>query len=232
LNLADLINRMVGAGLSAGEAGEIAAEIYAAGVASVTRGASNAERQQRYRDRKRNERNAERNETVTHRNEPIVTETVTNRNETVTNRNAEDALSLSLDKKKEKKERGSQIPDGFKPDDVRWEAACRVFGRDGAQQELEKFVAHHKSKGTVFKNWNFGWDKWMLNAKQWAPKPVVSSIIQPESINWRQALESYKQFKRWPRGIGSDPDSPACRAPPELMQEFGFATIPLLRAMS
>jgi hypothetical protein len=214
---------MIAAGVSPGEAGALAAEIYAAGVASVTGHASNAERQQRYRDRKRNERNADRNETVTSCNAGTVTETVTNRNETVTNRNANDAPSISLDNKKEKKERGSQIPDGFKPDDVRWEAACRVFGKDGALCELEKFTAHHKSKGTVFKNWNAGWDKWLLNAKQWAPKQVAGvGVVNPDAVNWRAALQSYKNFGNWPKGHGNDPTSPACRAPPELLREFGL----------
>jgi hypothetical protein len=141
------------------------------------------------------------------------------------------SIVLEKEEKKEKKERGSQIPDGFQPDEVRWEAACRVFGRDGARQELEKFTAHHKSKGTVFKNWNFGWDKWMLNAKQWAPKSSASSVVRPAEINWRQALETFRDFRRWPRGIGNDPDSPACQAPPELLSEFGFKPILQLRAM-
>lgn len=216
---------MVAAGLSAGEAGAIAAEIYAAGVASASCRSSNADRQQRYRDRKRNE-------TVTERNANLRDDDVTNRNEPVTNRNDVTPPSIGLDKKKEKKDRGTQLPDGWKPDDVRWIAACRKLGTDGAERELQKFTSHHRAKGTVFKNWNFAWDKWLLNSADWAPKqgPGVG-VVNPETVNWRAALQSFKNFGNWPKGHGNDPTSPSCRAPAELLREYGFEPIPALRAM-
>jgi hypothetical protein len=143
--------------------------------------------------------------------------------------------SISLDNKKEKKDkdRGSQLPDGWKPDEVRWIAACRKLGPDGAGRELQKFTSHHRAKGTVFKNWSFAWDKWLLNSEQWAPKQVAGvGVVNPETVNWRAALQSYKNFGNWPKGHGNDPSSPACRAPPELLREYGFEpVIPALRAM-
>jgi hypothetical protein len=143
------------------------------------------------------------------------------------------APSIVLDNKKEKKERGSQLSEGWKPDDVRWIAACRKLGQDGAERELHKFTSHHRAKGTVFKNWNFGWDKWLANSQDWAPKqgPGVG-VVNPETVNWRAALQSFKNFGNWPKGHGNDPTSPACRAPPELLREYGFEpVIPSLRAM-
>lgn len=137
-----------------------------------------------------------------------------------------EAPSISLDNKKEKKDRGSQIPDGWKPDDIRWIAACRKLGNDGAERELQKFAAHHRAKGTVFKNWNSGWDKWLINAQQWQPKqPAGVGVVNPEGVNWRAALESYKRYKNWPRGHGNDPTSPSCKAPSELLREYGFEPI-------
>lgn len=224
--LPSLIDRMIAAGVSPGEAGALAAEIYAAGVASVTVRSSNADRQQRYRNRKRNE-------TVTQRNAEEPTGTVTNRNEPVTNRNDVTPPSIVLDKKKEKKERVSQLPEGWKPDEVRWTAACRKLGNDGAQREFQKFTSHHRAKGTVFKNWNFAWDKWLLNSADWAPKQAPGvGVVNPETVNWRAALQSYKNFGNWPKGHGNDPTSPSCKAPPELLREYGFEpVIPALRAM-
>lgn len=135
------------------------------------------------------------------------------------------APSISLDKeeKKEKKVSGSQLAEGWKPDEVRWTAACRKLGQDGAERELGKFTSHHRAKGTVFKNWNFAWDKWLLNAADWGPKQVAGvGVVNPEGVNWRAALQSYKNFGNWPKGHGNDPTSPACRAPPELLREFGL----------
>lgn len=134
-----------------------------------------------------------------------------------------DAPSISLENKKEKKDRGAQLAEAWKPDDVRWTAACRKLGTDGAERELSKFTSHHRAKGTVFKNWNFAWDKWLLNSEQWAPKQVAGvGVVNPDGVNWRAALQSYKNFGNWPKGHGNDPTSPACRAPPELLREFGL----------
>lgn len=131
--------------------------------------------------------------------------------------------SIPLENKKEKKDRGSQLAEGWKPDEVRWTAACRKLGQDGAERELGKFTSHHRAKGTVFKNWNFAWDKWLLNAADWGPKQVAGvGVVNPEGVNWRAALQSYKNFGNWPKGHGNDPTSPACRAPPELLREFGL----------
>ena len=133
------------------------------------------------------------------------------------------SIVLEKDKKESKKDRGSQLAEAWRPDEVRWTAACRKLGNDGAERELSKFTSHHRAKGTVFKNWNFAWDKWLLNAADWGPKQAAGvGVVNPDGVNWRAALESYKKFNNWPRGHGNDPSSPACRAPPELLREFGL----------
>jgi hypothetical protein len=226
----DIISALVAGGMDAIDAASLVARASVEMTAGTGR-SSNAERQQRYRDR--NKSVTKRNETVTERNANEQVETVTNRNESVTNRNVVTPPSIVLDKKLEKKDRGSQLPEGWKPDDVRWTAACRKFGVDGAERELNKFTSHHRAKGTVFKNWSFAWDKWLLNSADWAPKQAPGvGVVNPETVNWRAALQSFKNFGNWPKGHGNDPTSPACRAPPELLREYGFEpVIPALRAM-
>jgi hypothetical protein len=207
IEIGDMIAELIEAGCDPIVAATVGARLYAVGINSAEfRGApvdKTAEKRRAYdRERKR--------------------KSTGNPPESTGNPKAP-SIPLEKEEKKEKKERGSQISEGWKPDDVRWEAACRVFGKDGALCELEKFTAHHKSKGTVFKNWNAGWDKWVLNAKQWAPKQVAGvGVVNPDSVNWRAALQSYKNFGNWPKGHGNDPTSPACRAPPELLREFGL----------
>lgn len=136
------------------------------------------------------------------------------------------APPISLDKNSKKEKRGSQLPDGFRPDEVRWTAACRKLGNEGAERELQKFTSHHRAKGTVFKNWNFGWDKWLLQSEQWGPKQSAGvGVVNPETVNWRAALQSYLAYGNWPKGHGNDPTSPSCRAPRELLREFGFEPV-------
>lgn len=133
------------------------------------------------------------------------------------------SIGLEKEKKESKKDRGTQLAEGWRPDEVRWTAACRKLGTDGAERELSKFTSHHRAKGTVFKNWNFAWDKWLLNSADWAPKQAPGvGVVNPENVNWRAALQSYTSFGNWPKGHGNDPTSPACRAPPELLREFGL----------
>lgn len=196
-----------------------AATLVAAAAVELSPSASpkspGAIRTERWRENKRHQTSPN----VTSRHNDEASPTVTERHQP----SQCDAPSISLDNKKEKKDRGSQLADGWRPDEARWTAACRKLGADGAERELSKFTSHHRAKGTIFKNWNFGWDKWLLNSEQWAPKQAAGvGVVNPEGVNWRAALESYKKFNNWPRGHGNDPSSPACRAPPELLREFGL----------
>lgn len=131
--------------------------------------------------------------------------------------------SIPLDNKKEKKDRGSQLVEGWRPDEVRWTAACRKLGVEGAERELSKFTSHHRAKGTVFKNWNFAWDKWLLNSEQWAPKQAASvGSVNPDDLNWDQVLTDFKKFGRWSKWAGPDLESPACRVPKEMLEKYGL----------
>lgn len=170
MSLPDLINRMVAAGMCAGEAGAIAAEIYAAGVASASSRSSNAERQQRYRDRKRNETVTERNATVTERNGDSVTQTVTNRNETVTS-NASTVSPIDTKIKNSKRQnsdrasRGTRIDPDWSPSVPERDFAFRE-GLSGAEidREASRFRDYWKGRagsGGVKLDWTATWQNWI-----------------------------------------------------------------------
>lgn len=44
----------------------------------------------------------------------------------------------------------------------------------------------------------------------------------PAEIDWNSVLSFYKKTGHWTKGIGADPDSVSCKAPPELLREFGL----------
>jgi hypothetical protein len=52
-------------------------------------------------------------------------------------------------------------------------------------------------------------------------KPVAG----PAVVDWDAACQQWIKIKRWPRDHGSDPESPACRAPTELLQKYGLRTM-------
>lgn len=60
----------------------------------------------------------------------------------------------------------------------------------------EDFLIHHGAEGTLFKNWNLAWKKWLRNQKEWYPNKNVSSNRQPGEI------ESYISQEEWQKKYG------------------------------
>ena len=60
----------------------------------------------------------------------------------------------------------------------------------------------------------------MVRARVYAAAPDPRIVIV--DIDEASLARMGKEFGRWPKGIGNDPGSPACRAPPELLREFGL----------
>lgn len=62
--------------------------------------------------------------------------------------------------------------------------------------------------------------------------PARKFVNGPPPVDWDMAVKSWKMFSKWPKEAGNDPNSPACRAPVEILRKYGFEpVIPALRAM-
>lgn len=60
-----------------------------------------------------------------------------------------------------------------------------------------------------------------LNSEDFVEAAVAA--FQPEpAIDWDAACKQWLTIKRWPKGYGNDPESPACRAPPEILRKHGI----------
>lgn len=220
MSLASLIGRMIAAGMAPEDAGAIAAEIYAAGVAAASARSPGAERTRKWRH-KASQRDADNGD------EPA-SPNVTERHKT----SQCDAPSLSSFREERKREsKASPIPPEWRPDETRWQAACGALGSEVVESELAKFGANARSKALTSHGWEFNWDKWIEDAKQYHRKKApAAATVDLAAVNWRAVLERYLKFKTWPPGHGNDPDSPSCRAPRALMQELGIIA-PDLRTM-
>lgn len=76
---------------------------------------------------------------------------------------------------KEKVSRRSQMPEDFKLTPER-EAYARQKGLNGNIPTVwEAFVLYHQSKGTVMKDWNKAWMKWVLNEVKFNPSDQAKS---------------------------------------------------------
>ncbi|MFG1257325.1 hypothetical protein V5F79_08350 [Xanthobacter flavus] len=89
----------------------------------------------------------------------------------------------------------------------RYAADCRRRGDEGG-----KFVKQARS--------------W-LNGRLWeeyagASAGGSSSAWAPAGIDWRGLVRNFRSSGNWPSSIGPGPDQSGCRAPPEILAEFGL----------
>jgi hypothetical protein len=60
-----------------------------------------------------------------------------------------------------------------------------------------------------------------LNSEDFV-ESAVSSFEERTELNWDSILTDFKKFGRWSKWAGPDLDSPACRAPKELLEKYGL----------
>lgn len=73
------------------------------------------------------------------------------------------------------------------------------------------------------------------HASKAPPRQAVPMKV--EEINWDMVLTDYKKFGRWSRWAGPDLDSPACKAPVDMLEKYGLVKadqieVPPLRAVN
>ena len=66
-----------------------------------------------------------------------------------------------------------------------------------------------------------------LNQARWEDQPAGSVSVQTEQAEegdafWDAVLNSFKRFGVWSKHAGPDLESPACRAPPEMLAKHGL----------
>jgi hypothetical protein len=107
-----------------------------------------------------------------------------------------------------------------------WKAAERKFNslaKTGVDPKVIVAAARrlaetlHAKIGTEFIPMPASW----LNSEDFVDAAVAAFEPEP-AINWDSACAQWKSIGRWPRGYGNDPDSPACRAPPEILKKHGI----------
>jgi hypothetical protein len=113
-----------------------------------------------------------------------------------------------------------------------WKAAERKYlalVKTGVSpQAIQTAVRRHaeemrklKRIGTEFVPMPASW----LNSEDFVFVAVDAFSDGPKPIDWDNVLTFYKQTKIWMRDVGPDPDSPACRAPPDLLEKYGLRTM-------
>jgi hypothetical protein len=65
--------------------------------------------------------------------------------------------------------------------------------------------------------------KW-LNDQRFLDCAAQAFADEPERMDWDAVLSTFQRTKHWSRWAGPDPESPACRAPPELLAKYGLSS--------
>lgn len=175
MTLGALISRMIAAGVSAEEAGALAAEIYALGVASASVRSPGAERTRRWREKKashcdgfrhqtsRGDASTEASQNVTERHKPSQcdADAVSNIDTTIKNTSKQNSARAS---------RGTRIADDWAPSPVEREfAKLEGLADSEINREAARFLDYWKSKAGsngVKLNWTATWQNWIRTAAE------------------------------------------------------------------
>jgi hypothetical protein len=220
MNIGSLIDRMIAGGLSPGEAGSIAAEIYAAGVAAASTRSSGAERQRRYRKNHPDRAVTKRHETSQSDGDGGASQSVTSRHKAS---QSDAAYISSLDNTKE--ERKIDIPDRHA---LRLTLAADLEAKEIAQQRgldvievAAIFLDFLEDKGRSATVSGFRNFLRKHNGPARAAAPQIGDQPSLEDFD-RAAALFIKDNSKWGRGMGPEPGMGGCRCPPEILIKHGI----------
>lgn len=126
------------------------------------------------------------------------------------------------------------IPDDFPAaeDIAEQQAKARGAGANlDVSAQAERFRNHAAQNDRRCADWRAAWRNWIAGAIERAPKTALaasqSRSAPSEADRWRRWLREFGQNGHWPSDdAGPRPGHPACRVPPALLAEFGFAPAP------
>jgi hypothetical protein len=138
--------------------------------------------------------------------------------------------AASADTRIPKKERGTRIKPDWRPDDEDWQFACSLGFTDAQIEKIfPRFVDYWIAKvgaGAVKHDWSATWRNWMRKeSEQRQESSGVTANPAPASIDWDRCVADYQASKgtRWPhRQLGPEPGYSGCRAPPGVLERYGF----------
>lgn len=102
---------------------------------------------------------------------------------------------LSTKNTHEKNTRAVAIPTGWHPAESTLLWAKEKYPGIDAVHEVSKFIDHHQSKGTKFKDAEAGFRTWMHNAAKWNPQPTAQQRLAAVPNN--QPSQAFAKEMGW-----------------------------------
>ena len=117
-------------------------------------------------------------------------------------------------------------------------AVCKFDGATPEIIEAERqgFINYHLEQGSFSNDWDASWARWWQRWKEYVTKQAekaeriakrdrerAPARVEVNNLpDWDSHCAFWKSTGRWPRGIGSDPDSLACKCPFEILVKHGL----------
>lgn len=113
------------------------------------------------------------------------------------------------------------LPDNYQiPSAVNTRALELGLSNSEIAREHTKFCNHAKQTDRRCAEWAPAEETWMIGAAERLGKQPASN--SSGKLDWNMVLELYKRTGHWSKWAGSDPTSPSCAAPPELLEKYGI----------
>jgi hypothetical protein len=228
-NIGGLVERMVAAGMSVGEASSIAAEIYAAGVAAASIRSSGAERTRRWREKKG----------VTNRHQTSHGDADVDASPTVTERHRASQCDANAkvpipirDIKEDRRlksaaSRGTRLNPSWTPSDAgRAYARQEGFSEAETDREVLQFrdywIAAAGSKAVKL-DWDAAWRTWLRRSADMKGKTGPPAVSQSDKLDLEEAVKMFARTGRWSRYAPcGEPGQSNCTVPPEMFAKYGL----------
>lgn len=206
MSLGTLISRMIAAGVSASEAGAIAAEIYALGVASASVRSPGAERQRRYREKLASQSDGLRHQTSRGDVDGEASPNVTNRHEpSQCDANSVSPIDTKIKNSKrqnsDRPSRGTRIDPDWKPTEADRAVARQEGFSDGEiDREALRFRDFWIGKagaGGVKLDWASTWRNWVRTSADRLGKRPAGNENSGESVQGFYAKFGSEEQDAW-----------------------------------
>lgn len=205
MTLSACIARMIAAGVAPEEAGALAAEIYAAGVASASVRSSGAERTRRWREKQASQSDVKRHQTSRGDGENKTSPSVTKRHEPSQCDAAvvlpiEDKIKNSKRQNSDRPSRGTRIDPDWTPTHAERDFAIRE-GLSGSEidREAARFRDYWKGRagsGGVKLDWQATWQNWIRSTAEKLGRAPRRADGQPVS-NMFHAKFGSEELDAW-----------------------------------
>ena len=87
--------------------------------------------------------------------------------------------------------RATRVPDDFSVTDaMRTYAGTKGVAADAVDRETERFLDHHRAKGTTMLDWVAGWRNWMARSLDYAPRRSNGSTAVSRGDRARESHEA------------------------------------------